>query len=212
MPSTAWEEVFSAIETVNANQTSNLNTLNGQVSGLTTRVGAVETKTQSMSATSDLVTFSNVNVRIVSGTGTTEGAVNGRGNLILGYNEARGSGSLKTGSHNLVLGRFNNYTSYGSIIGGVSNDATASYASVISGDTNRATLSGSVIISGLSNTTTASRAVVVGGWRNNASGLDSVVLGGDSNTTQSSDATIGGGQGQTNATNARFRAQGTLVP
>ncbi len=209
---TALNTRVSAAETLNTTQTTRLNTLDGQVGGLTTRVSALETKTQSMSATSDQVTFSNVNVRIVSGSGATEGASNGRGNLIIGYNEARASGSLKTGSHNLVLGRLNNYTSHGSIIGGVSNDVTAPFASVLSGDSNKATGTGAVIVSGLSNTASSARAVVVGGWRNTASGLDSAVLGGDSNTAQVSDATVGGGQNQTNSTSARFRAQGTLVP
>src|SRR4051794_41315966 len=42
-----------------------------------------------------------VNVQIVSGSGTTNGTVNGEGNLVLGYDESPGS---QTGSHNLILG------------------------------------------------------------------------------------------------------------
>lgn len=44
------------------------------------------------------VEFSGVNVQVVSGSGSTDGAINGRGNLIVGHDEGPGS---KTGSHNL---------------------------------------------------------------------------------------------------------------
>ena len=52
----------------------------------------------------DTIRFSGVNVQIVDGSGNTSGAVNGRGNLIVGYNELRGSGDVRTGSHNIVVG------------------------------------------------------------------------------------------------------------
>lgn len=41
------------------------------------------------------VEFSSVNVQVVSGSGATNGAVNGEGNLIVGYNEKPGT---QTGS------------------------------------------------------------------------------------------------------------------
>ena len=47
------------------------------------------------------IQFSGVNVQIVSGAGKTNAAVNGAGNLVIGYDE---SGGTQTGSHNLVLG------------------------------------------------------------------------------------------------------------
>src|SRR5262249_8316007 len=59
--------------------------------------------------------FTGFNVHVQNGTGATDGTVNGRGNLIVGYNEAvyRAPTSpipyvcdspSRTGSHNLVLG------------------------------------------------------------------------------------------------------------
>jgi len=47
------------------------------------------------------IKFSGVNVQLVSGSGKTDGTVNGTGNLVLGYDESPGS---QTGSHNLIVG------------------------------------------------------------------------------------------------------------
>ena len=44
-----------------------------------------------------------VNVHVRDGSGGTDGAVNGLGNLIVGYNED--SGDTRSGSHNLVVGQ-----------------------------------------------------------------------------------------------------------
>ena len=43
----------------------------------------------------------DANLQIVSGSGSTAGAVNGQGNLVIGYDESPGT---HTGSHNLMLG------------------------------------------------------------------------------------------------------------
>ena len=45
------------------------------------------------------VQLSGVNFRIVDGSHTTGGAPTGVGNLLVGYNEVRGSGDDRTGSH-----------------------------------------------------------------------------------------------------------------
>src|SRR5581483_4954821 len=55
------------------------------------------------------IRFSGVNVQVVSGSGTTNGTVNGEGNLVLGYDESPGT---QTGSHNLILGVGQGFTSY----------------------------------------------------------------------------------------------------
>jgi hypothetical protein len=47
---------------------------------------------QGVARTGNDIEFSGVNVNIVNGTGTTDGTVNGPGNLIVGYNETGGSG------------------------------------------------------------------------------------------------------------------------
>ncbi|MCH8504525.1 MAG: hypothetical protein LAT50_09400, partial [Ectothiorhodospiraceae bacterium] len=111
------------------------------------------------------VRFSAVNVQIVNGTGSTDGATNGLGNLILGYNEERSgpatctrggrhnSGaadpatrcegwngewaeSFKSGSHNLVAGIGNAYSGYGGVVLGENNAATGALTSVLGGENN----------------------------------------------------------------------------
>jgi len=70
------------------------------------------------------VVITGANLRIVNGLGSTL-TTNGLGNLIVGYNELRQefggcSGSTgpfctdsRTGSHNVVVGRANNFSSFG---------------------------------------------------------------------------------------------------
>jgi hypothetical protein len=73
--------------------------------------------------------FSGVNVQVVSGSGSTDGAVNGEGNLIVGYGE-NPDGFARVGSNNLVVGSDNGWSAFGSIIGGYGNDSIGDFASV----------------------------------------------------------------------------------
>ena len=65
----------------------------------------------------DTLTFSNMNVQVVNGSGYTSGTTTGTGNLIIGYNELRGSEDVRIGSHMLVLGDTNNYSGFGGVQG-----------------------------------------------------------------------------------------------
>lgn len=49
----------------------------------------------------DLI-FNGINLQIVNGLGSTDGQVNGTGNLIVGYNEKKPGENLKTGSHKII--------------------------------------------------------------------------------------------------------------
>jgi hypothetical protein len=109
------------------------------------------------------VVFSAVNLQIVSGSGLTDGPVNGEGNLVVGYAE-NPSAHPRTGSHNLIVGSDNGYTSYGSIIGGYSNQATGRYATVVG---NKNTASGFWSFAA--------------GQQNKAKGRSSSVSGGEGN-------------------------------
>ncbi len=77
--------------------------------------------------------FTGVNVHVRSRSGATDGTINGLGNLIVGYNEARTTKSVKSGSHNLVVGRNHNYVSYGGLVAGYQNAVSGLYASVSGG-------------------------------------------------------------------------------
>ncbi|HEX4493539.1 MAG TPA: hypothetical protein VH914_20220 [Acidimicrobiia bacterium] len=109
------------------------------------------------------VQFSAVNVQILSGSGSTGGPVNGEGNLIVGYGENPG-GRRQTGSNNLIVGSANGWTSFGTIVGGYSDQTTGPYASVV----------------GTKNTASGHSSFVAG-QQNKASGRSSSVLGGDGN-------------------------------
>jgi hypothetical protein len=110
------------------------------------------------------IRFSGVNVQVVSGAGKTNAVVNGMGNLVIGYDENEGKHE-QTGSHNLILGEEQTFTSFGGIVAGVSNSITGESASVIGGTGN-----------------TASEAMfeasVSGGRHNHADGNFSSILGG----------------------------------
>src|SRR5947207_1878463 len=58
------------------------------------------------------VQFASVNVQVVSGSGSTTAAVNGLGNLVIGYAENPGNHS-QAGSHDLVVGTNNGWKGYG---------------------------------------------------------------------------------------------------
>ena len=61
--------------------------------------------------------FSGINVQIVSGAGSTDAPVNGKGNLIVGYDKGT-MGQTRTGSHNVVVGDEHEYTNYGGLVAG----------------------------------------------------------------------------------------------
>jgi hypothetical protein len=136
------------------------------------------------------VQFAAVNVQIVSGSGSTTGAVNGEGNLVIGYAENANNYS-RVGSHDLVVGANNGWKSYGQIVGGTKNQATGNFATVF-GSANTAS-GGSSFAAGESNTASGAAASVTGGAHNAAKGADSSVTGGEFNTASSSFTSITGG-------------------
>jgi hypothetical protein len=86
------------------------------------------------------VVINGANLRIVNGLGDTR-TTNGLGNLIVGYNDTRGglvTDDIRTGSHNVVVGRQLNYGSFGGLVVGELNDILGQFASVSGGTGNRA--------------------------------------------------------------------------
>src|SRR5207302_1418225 len=99
------------------------------------------------------VKFSAVNVQIVSGSGATNGKVNGTGNLVIGYDE-HAALLGQTGSHDLILGRNHSFSGFAELLGGYENIATGNYAAVL----------------GSSNTASGTYATVTGGHNSYATG------------------------------------------
>lgn len=122
------------------------------------------------------VQFSGVNVQIVNGEGKTA-SINGEGNLLIGYDEKAGT---QTGSHDLVLGEGQEYTSFGGIVAGRQSTVSGEWASVTGGDGNVAS---------------GEDAFVGGGGANVASDLDTAVSGGVENWAGAFFASVSGGQG-----------------
>lgn len=117
------------------------------------------------------VVFHHVNVHVQSGADTTADTTSGLGNLIIGYNEANPA-QVRTGSHNLVGGSQNGFSSYGGLVFGVANKITGTYSAVVSGVSNTASGTSSGILSGEATTASGISSGVVGGksrmatWQN----------------------------------------------
>ncbi len=178
---------------------------------LTARVTALEAKTQFMSANAatHATVFSGCNLFIQNGLGATNGLpgnplstdhtltkTNGLGNLIIGYNESRalwGGTDTRTGSHNLILGQLQDFSSFGGLVAGACNTVSGAYASADGGDTNIASGDFSAVIGGESNTASGGNASVSGGENNIAASLFSSVSGGQLNTANGTDSAVSGG-------------------
>jgi hypothetical protein len=144
------------------------------VAALQTQVTQLATQVASLQATLAGVTrvdfqgqptvrFSGVNVQVVDGQDeTTGGTVNGRGNLIVGWNE--NSNDARTGSHNLVIGPYHSYASYGGLVAGYDNFLSSDpYASVTGGMANHASGIASSVAGGVGNSATGDYDTVLGG-------------------------------------------------
>ena len=191
--------------------------LESQVAALQNQVNTLVTLLANVTRNGNNITFTGVNVRIVNGTGTTDGTTNGLGNLIVGYNEIRG-GDNRTGSHNIVVGMQNDYSSYGGMVVGRFNTISGMFSSVTAGDNNTASgvfssVSGgqfnesfsnySAVLGGQLNRAgdnsnpnnhgVGEYATVSGGYSNHANGAASSVVAGYNNTASGSISSVSGG-------------------
>jgi hypothetical protein len=98
------------------------------VGALTSRVAALEAKLAHVSVEGNDITISGANLHVNDGSGSTDGPVNGLGNVVIGYNEPRGSGDDRSGSHNLVIGSRNNYSSHGGLVAGLQADVSTPFS------------------------------------------------------------------------------------
>ena len=167
--------------------------LQAQQQTLATMTGLLEGVTRD----ADDITFSGVNVHIVNGAGATETSGGGLGNLIVGYNEPRASGNVRTGSHNIIVGKEHNYASFGGFVAGCRNAVTAPYASVSAGIGNSAAADYASVTGGTGNAAEETCAVVTGGYTNTAGGYASVVIAGYLNRAVSDYAAVTGGRENT---------------
>ena len=184
----AIESRLAAVEAENAD-------LRSQVQAQETRVGTLESLLIHFSRSGNDITISGANLNIVNGMGNTE-TTNSLGNLVIGYNELRGPEytDTRTGSHMLVIGRWNNFSSFGGIVTGSYNETSARYASIIGGFRSIASGNWSTVTGGAENIASRDYSAVSGGLENEASGFASWVGGGAQNSAIGDYATVSGGE------------------
>jgi hypothetical protein len=178
--------------------------LQKQVASLRTEVSSLQRTLQGVTRAKlhgeETLTIAGENVQLVNGTGD-EASLDGLGNLIIGYND-NPDALDRSGSHNLVVGDDNGYSSYGGIvagygnlisgidasdIGGFGNTSTGQYASVTGGTDNSASGMWSTVSGGATNTASGDEASVTGGMVNIAGGNGSAILGGYNGTISTND-------------------------
>lgn len=144
--------------------------------------------------------FRGLNIQLVNG--VDQSTVNGAGNLIIGYDNAKANDefvcsdgryleqweceanaatwavSHKTGSHNLIVGDESNYSSFGGAVLGFRNTVNRRYATVTGGRDNTASGRQASVSGGRYNLASGNFASVGGGRQNHASGNRASVSGG----------------------------------
>jgi len=214
-PNSNLMEIINLLNSTINTQNNTINTLMSSIAVLEQKLAKVtiSNDTNNMYFTGINLTVVSGNLNIESGSGATNGSVNGLGNLIVGYNE-NDLNYTKTGSHNIVVGNNHGYSSYGGIVGGnaniisgtysfavgQSNTASGNFSSVSSGISNIASGFYSSVSGGQLNIASGNAASVSGGAINTASSVQSSVSGGASNTASATDSSVAGGNGQNNAT------------
>jgi hypothetical protein len=142
------------------------------------------------------VQLSGVNVQLVNGEGNTA-TTNGVGNLVIGYDEA--AGHAQTGSHDLVLGERQTFTSFGGIVAGSINTISAPGASVTGGFENSASGTYASVSGGAGNLASGYDASIGAGFQGLASANYSSISGGTLNKATGTSAWLGGGFNNTAA-------------
>lgn len=163
---------------------------------LEARVAELESLLAHFSRQGDDIFITGANLHVTNGLGNTE-TTNSLGNIIIGYNELRGldySFNDRSGSHMLVVGTKQNYSSFGGIVVGRHNTTSAPFASVSGGDVNTASGTGASVSGGSQNTASGLGAVISGGLNNRASGGYAAVSGGSWNEARGWTSAIGGGR------------------
>jgi hypothetical protein len=145
------------------------------------------------------------NLHIENGSGHTDQTpTNGLGNMIIGYNEERNVNdpdlitagrafNVRSGSHNLVVGKELNYSSYGGLVVGLQNTISGRFASVSGGQASEARGSASSVSGGSENKATGPASSITGGAVNEASGALSAITAGRMNQAQGGNSWVGGG-------------------
>jgi hypothetical protein len=147
------------------------------------------------------------NVHVVNGAGATA-TNNGRGNVIVGYSAEPTSADgnwvdstpvadRRSGSHNLILGDANGWTSYGALIAGYGTLSGEPYCGALGGTGNSCVGTFGAVVAGTANQVRNQSAATLGGRELDAAGLSAVTAGGWGNVSSGDYGIAGGGDGNT---------------
>jgi hypothetical protein len=173
---------------------------------LAQRVAALEQLLKHFSREGNEITITGANLHIVNGLGQTACGTeeepipdcpNRLGNLIVGYNEPRQPGegeTIRTGSHNVVVGIAHNFSRFGGLVVGNFNTISGDFASISGGEFNTASGDFASVSGGVFNTASGLLAAVSGGNNNTASGNIASVSGGLNNMASGSNSSVSGGE------------------
>ena len=187
------EERLAVLESKVSSLENRVSILEANVATQGTQIAALTDKLMHVSRAGSNLVITGANLHIVNGRGGTSTA-NGLGNLIVGYNEVRSFGNIRSGSHNVVLGAYQNFHSWGGFVAGFRNNISAPYASVSGGQNNTASAAYASVSGGGFNTASGFSAAVSGGGSNTANGTGASVSGGHTNLASGSSACVNGGR------------------
>jgi hypothetical protein len=181
---------------------SQVSTLSGQLTALKTKQASDEASVAALTSllsgvsrvtldSQPTLRFSGMNIQIVDGAGT-QSAVNGKGNLIVGYDDNTFS-LPRTGSHNIITGDDNGWTSDGGLISGEANEVDGPESAITGGTLNTANGRHTSITGGRGNIAHGENSALIGGFGNTANGVESSINGGISNVAAGGRSAISGG-------------------
>jgi len=192
------EEQVGSLQTNNAALQSQVNTLQTQLLAVQSNHALLLGPFVSVDPNPEIgvigpnIVFTGANIHIVSGSGTTNDFT-GLGNLIIGYDEDPASvpasvssvvvplaAGDRSGSHNLVIGRWNRFSQF-------------AFGGIAAGELNTISGEASSVTGGLWNVVLGQYASVSGGFRNQAWGIESSVSGGTFNFAEGQYSTVSGG-------------------
>ena len=170
-------------------------TLQTQVNSQAAVVSVLQQLLAHFSREGNNIFITGANLNIVNGLGATNGnpntpesvepasmVTNGVGNLIVGYNEGLQQPTVRSGSHNIVVGPGHSYAWSGGLVAGFLNSVSGPYATVTGGDFNNAVGVAASVTGGSNNSAIGEAAIATGGSLNRALGDHSTVVGGTGNT------------------------------
>lgn len=194
------EAAVNTLERTNTDQagqitalTNRLDETKARLDRFNSRLIIVEDKTVPITVVDSSFYITGMNVFVEDGSGSTNSS-SGLGNLTIGYNGSRGGASdRRTGTHNLILGDQNNFTSFGGLVAGTINEIGNEYTTVTGGAFNTASGNVASVSGGVQNEATGIGASVSGGNDNVASGLYGSISGGIHNRASGDYSAVSGG-------------------